>query len=118
MKDLGQLNFFLGIEAQFHPEGLFLSQERYILDLLKWTNMSNAKPVFINHVLTPLPYSVCSDVLLSRPDLSFAVNRQPLDCSEADRLVPTIHLQYWAPNHPQLLYSTYLLERRLGQLPK
>ena len=29
MKDLGKLNYFLGIQAQFHQKGLFLSQQKY-----------------------------------------------------------------------------------------
>lgn len=131
MKDLGQLNFFLGIEAQFHSEGLFLSQEH----LLKRTNMSNAKLISINHVLSPLPYSVwwwwpiswpnslpqyCrgfTNILLTHLDLLFAVNHQPPKSSEVVPPVPTIHLLSWAPNHPQLLYSSCLLRCQLGQLP-
>jgi hypothetical protein len=35
VKDLGQLSFFLGIEVLHVPDGLLLSQRRYIMDLLK-----------------------------------------------------------------------------------
>ena len=45
IKDLGSLNFFLGIEVLPHENGVLLSQRRYILDLLKKTNMLEAKPV-------------------------------------------------------------------------
>jgi hypothetical protein len=34
MSDLGPLRYFLGIEISCMPEGFFLSQEKYILDLL------------------------------------------------------------------------------------
>lgn len=34
MKDLGKMHYFLGIPAEFHKSGLFLSQERYAMDLL------------------------------------------------------------------------------------
>jgi hypothetical protein len=45
VKDLGKLNFFLGVEVTPLKSGLLLSQRRYILDLLKRTNMLEAKPI-------------------------------------------------------------------------
>jgi len=45
LKDLGPLHFFLGVEATWSSDGLHLSQQRYILDVLKKTNMELAKPV-------------------------------------------------------------------------
>jgi hypothetical protein len=45
VKDLGPLNFFLGIEVLKSSTGCFLSQHHYILDILKRTNMTDAKPV-------------------------------------------------------------------------
>ncbi|KAK9200192.1 hypothetical protein WN944_015388 [Citrus x changshan-huyou] len=93
LKDLGPLSYFLGVEVVPHRLGILLSQKRYIEDLLKRTNMDNAKPV-----LTPLPTSSAAISLTSgtplsdptpyrvvvgslqylsftRPDISFAVNR-------------------------------------------
>ena len=43
LKDLGNLSYFLGIEVQPHSNGLFLSQAKYILDLLHKANMSDYK---------------------------------------------------------------------------
>ncbi|KAJ9692434.1 hypothetical protein PVL29_011475 [Vitis rotundifolia] len=34
MKDLGRLKYFLGIEVFRSSEGIFLSQRKYVLDLL------------------------------------------------------------------------------------
>jgi hypothetical protein len=45
LKDLGRLNFFLGGEATWHQDGLHLSQQRHINDLLTKTNMLLAKPI-------------------------------------------------------------------------
>ncbi|XP_050290031.1 uncharacterized mitochondrial protein AtMg00810-like [Quercus robur] len=45
IKDLGSLNFFLGIEVLPHENGVLLSQRRYILDLLKKTDTLEAKLV-------------------------------------------------------------------------
>ena len=44
VKDMGELSFFLGIEAIRSDHGLYLSQHRYILDLLIRSQMDKAKP--------------------------------------------------------------------------
>ena len=45
IKDLGPLNYFLGIQVQKYKDGIFLSQSKYITDLLHNTNMADCKPV-------------------------------------------------------------------------
>ena len=44
LKDLGPLKYFLGIEIARSPEGLFLCQRKYALDILIETGMMGAKP--------------------------------------------------------------------------
>nr|XP_016490484.1 PREDICTED: uncharacterized protein LOC107810237 [Nicotiana tabacum] len=44
IKDLGKLQYFLGIEVARSKMGIFLSQRKYILDLLKETGMTGCKP--------------------------------------------------------------------------
>ena len=44
LKDLGNLSYFLGVEVLPHSIGLFLSQSKYILDILTKANMSDCKP--------------------------------------------------------------------------
>ncbi|KAB5529471.1 hypothetical protein DKX38_019552 [Salix brachista] len=44
VKDLGNLHYFLGIEALWCPNGVYLTQRKYIADLLKKTKMDHAKP--------------------------------------------------------------------------
>lgn len=92
LKDLGNLNYFLGVEVLHHSHGLLLSQRQYILNLLSSVSMESAKPV-----LTPTisKYSNTKDstlphddprkfrqvvgslqyLSLTRPDIAFAVNR-------------------------------------------
>ncbi|KAL6333900.1 hypothetical protein AAG906_039311 [Vitis piasezkii] len=65
LKDLGPLSYFLGVEVVPHRLGILLSQRRYIQDLLKRTNMADAKPV-----LTPLPTSSTTISLTSGTPLS------------------------------------------------
>lgn len=90
IKDLGQLNYFQGIEAHFDSNGLLLSQQKYIFDLLHWARMTNvmlvAIPMSSSHKLClivtlfhdPTIYhstvGALQYVLLTRPDLSFAIN--------------------------------------------
>ena len=52
IKNLGELSFFLGVEAIRSDEGLYLSQRRYILDLLLRSKMDKSKPS-----LTPMSTS-------------------------------------------------------------
>lgn len=43
LKDLGSLSYFLGVEVQPCPQGLFLNQRKYTLDLLEKASMLDAK---------------------------------------------------------------------------
>lgn len=45
MKQLGDLKYFLGIEVARSKHGIFLSQRKYVLDLLSETRMLGCKPV-------------------------------------------------------------------------
>ncbi|CAL9016681.1 unnamed protein product, partial [Prunus brigantina] len=45
MKDLGTLKYFLGIEVSRSHQGIFLSQRKYVMDLLTETRMMGCKPV-------------------------------------------------------------------------
>jgi hypothetical protein len=44
MKDLGPLHHFLGITVEHCPDGLFLHQRTYTLDILKHAFMADCKP--------------------------------------------------------------------------
>lgn len=47
IKDLGQLRYFLGIQVAQSKSGIILSQQKYVLDLLKETGMLGCKPVVV-----------------------------------------------------------------------
>lgn len=55
MRDLGVLKYFLGIEVSRGPEGIFLCQPKYALDIVAETSLLGAKLVFVpieqNHKL-------------------------------------------------------------------
>jgi hypothetical protein len=44
MKDLGPLDHFLGIPAERWPQGLFLHQRQYAIDILERAGMSDCRP--------------------------------------------------------------------------
>lgn len=90
MKDLGQLRYFLGLEIDSNEDGIFISQKKYAMDILREHNMLRAKPLQLpldTHIkLTPdmgdpLPNPAVYQRLLgqliyltiTRPDLCFSV---------------------------------------------
>lgn len=92
IRDLGSPRFFLGIEMVSLNGSMVLSQRRYMTDLLRRAGMSGCKPLA---TLVPVTCSGASDgsepysnptqyrslagalqyLTVTRPDLSFAVNR-------------------------------------------
>ena len=44
VKDLGLMKYFLGMEVARSQEGLFISQRKYTMDLLKDTGMMDCRP--------------------------------------------------------------------------
>jgi hypothetical protein len=92
VKQLDDLNFFLGIEVSKQSDGITLSQRKYILDILQRTKMTYAKPVS-TLMATSAPFSALDGEIfddptlyrstigafqylqLTRPDIAFTVNR-------------------------------------------
>ena len=94
IKDLGDLHYFLGIEVTRTPDGLLLSQEKYATDLLSRVGMKNCKPaptplsstealsLHEGTLLGPDDATQYRSIVgalqyltLTRPDLSFSVNK-------------------------------------------
>jgi hypothetical protein len=92
MSDLGDIHHFLGINVHRTPEGLFLSQQQYALEILDRANMLSCNPI-TTHVDTrsklsatdgarfsdPSLYRSLAGALqyltLTRPDLTYAVQQ-------------------------------------------
>lgn len=43
VKDLGEMKYYLGLEVTRSKEGIFISQRKFVSDLLKFVDMINAK---------------------------------------------------------------------------
>ncbi|XP_048436096.1 uncharacterized mitochondrial protein AtMg00810-like [Pyrus x bretschneideri] len=92
MKDMGQLTFFLGLQITYQANGdLFISQSKYIQDLLKKAGLESCKPCstpckphtqLLKDEGTPLPAPTMFRSLVgalqyltfTRPDIAYAVN--------------------------------------------
>lgn len=92
LKDLGELSYFLGLEAHSNDKGMILCQAKYEHDLLIKTNMQDvnqfATPVAIGLKLFPEDSKLFEEpavykntigalqfMLMNRLELSFVVNR-------------------------------------------
>lgn len=88
VKDLGDLSYFLGIEVARCKEGLFLSQHKYVVELLQRHKMDGAKPLStpsssktgsLLGLVNPTEYRSAIGSLqylaFTRPDIAFTVNQ-------------------------------------------
>nr|KYP47850.1 Retrovirus-related Pol polyprotein from transposon TNT 1-94 [Cajanus cajan] len=93
LKDLGRLDFFLGIEVKSNPDGsLTLTQSKYIRDLLNRTNMENSNSIsspmvsgcklsktgsekFLDVSLYRYVVGALQFATITRPEISFSVNK-------------------------------------------
>jgi len=93
MKDLGLLKYFLGIEVARNADGFYLSQRKYVLDIISEMGLLGARPSSFpmeqNHKL-----SLSKSVLLPNP-------------KRYRRLVG--RLIYLAVTRPELSYSVHTL---------
>ena len=67
MKDLGTLSVFLGIEVERSSQGLFLSEKKYVTDILKEFHMTKCKS--LNLPMAYLKLTANSGDPLPKPDI-------------------------------------------------
>ncbi|KAJ0440582.1 putative RNA-directed DNA polymerase [Helianthus annuus] len=102
MKDLGGLKYFLGIEVLRSQGRIFISQKKYILDLLVETGMVDCKPVdtpiIVNH------------------NLKISEGAKPADKERYQRLVGK--LIYLAHTRPDIAYAVGVVSQFMHQPQK
>ncbi|KAK2991285.1 hypothetical protein RJ640_024550 [Escallonia rubra] len=94
MKDLGPLKYFLGIEVSRSNKGIFLSQRKYALDLLRETGMLACQPV---------------DTSVEGLKLRIESNQVPVHKGRYQRLVG--RLMYLAHTRPDLAYALSIVSQ-------
>jgi hypothetical protein len=94
LKDLGLLSYFLGIEVKKCDDGIVLTQEKFMMDVLKRVSMSDCEPTRTPLVVDEKLSLVDGDLLsledatsyriiigalqyltLTHPDISLSVNK-------------------------------------------
>lgn len=91
LKDLGNLDYFLGMEATWMDSGLLLTQQKYVLDLLHKANMATCKGIS-TPTSTKDKMVACSGRLFSDPTLYRSI---------------VGGLQYLSLTRPEMCYSIH-----------
>eukprot|EP00253_Pinus_taeda_P035901 PITA_35901 len=101
MSLLGELTYFLGLQVQQNKDGIFLSQTKYLKQILKKYGMEDSKPV-----CTPM-VTRCS---LSANDESAAVHQPPYRSIIGNLLYLTGTENYglWYPRGTDLTLHAYI----------
>lgn len=94
VKDLGHLHFFLGIEVAYGSQGIYLSQRKYVLDLLAETGMMECRPA-------PTPIEANHRIMADSGD--------PVDKGQYQRLVGK--LIYLSHTRPDIAYAVSIVSR-------
>jgi hypothetical protein len=119
MKDLGGLKYFLGIEVARSRQGIFLSQRKYVLDLLTEVGLLECKPadtpIVQNHKLGEYTDQVPANkeryqrlvgklIYLShtRPDIAYDVSvvSQFMHCPSEDHMDAVIRILRYLKSSP------------------
>ena len=99
MKDLDQLKYFLGIEVLRSKGNIFISQKKYILDLLAKTAMIDCKPA--------------ETLIIAHHGLLMIEGEKLADIGQYQRMVGK--LIYLAHTRPDIAYAVRVVSRFMHQ---
>jgi len=92
---MGELNFFLGLQIRQLPDGIFINQSKYILDMLKKFNMSNCQTI--------------SSPMEARSKLNADLDGTPFDEKLYRSMIGS--LLYLTSSRPDIMFATCLCAR-------
>ena len=95
IKDLGKLKYFHGIEVAWSKQGIFISQQKYVIDLLRETGMMASKPV--------------ATAIKQNHKLNEALGEKKVNRKMYQRLVG--RLIYLAHTRPDIAYSVSVISQ-------
>ena len=104
-KDWGSLSYFLGLEASPTPDGLFISQLKYVRDILTRAQLLDSKPVHTPMVVSQhltANGSPFSDPTLYR-SLVGALQYLPITCSDIAYAINSVSQFLHAPTADHFL---------------
>ncbi|KAL0416081.1 UNVERIFIED_CONTAM: Retrovirus-related Pol polyprotein from transposon RE1 [Sesamum latifolium] len=101
MSDLGHITYFLGMEINLCDDGIFISQKRYALEILRKFKMEKSKPV--------------STSLIHNEKLSRSEKGDDADASLYRSLIGS--LLYHTATRPDLMYAVAGVLSRFLQSP-
>ncbi|KAJ9559500.1 hypothetical protein OSB04_004660 [Centaurea solstitialis] len=102
MKDLGELKYFLGIEVLRSRRGIFMCQQKYVMDLLAETGMIDCKPAN-----TPM---------IMNQKLYMEEKAEPADKERYQRMVGK--LIYLSHTRPDIAYAVGVVSQFMHQPQK
>jgi len=97
MSDIGLMSYYLGIEVKQKEDGIFISEQRYVNEMLKKFKMGGSKPIN-----TPVEYGL---------KLSKFNGEEKVDATNFKSLVGS--LRYLTCTRPDILYATGLISRHM-----
>jgi len=95
MSMMGELGFFLGFQIKQHPNGIFISQEKYVKDILKKYKMNEAKII-----VTPM-----------HPSSSLDKDESGKSISEKEYIGMIGSLLYLTANRPDIVFAVGICVR-------
>lgn len=119
IKDLGELNYFLGVKITRNVAGTFISQKKYIKDILIDTGMEDCSSV-VAPLSTSLKLSIYTREILTEPDVYRRLVRRLLylDITRPDLSYAVQHLSQFMhePRTPHLRAALHLARYLKGTM--
>nr|GFA51001.1 hypothetical protein [Tanacetum cinerariifolium] len=96
---IGEMTFFLGLQVNQSPCGIFINQSKYVLEILKKYGMESFDPV--------------GTLMELKDKLDLDQNGTPVDATKYHSMIGA--LMYLTSSRPNIVHATYLCSRYLAK---